>query len=220
MSFEQSPPPEDTKRGYKPDPLGADNLRWWDGTKWGPQTRPVTKRGPKKKRKMPTWLIVVLSVLGVIIIAAALAGDEESGTDEPAPEPTPAVEEQTTGFNKQLQDAVLESVEEKEYPTFWCRGDECRVYYRRGETLGVLISSQEEILEEQRRIWRTMFSRPQTKEATILVEGPVTTVGGKSKVAPILDVTCTRAAANQINWNVVDVDGMRALCDWRELVDF
>lgn len=218
MSLDQAPPPEDKKPGHKPDPLGSDKLRWWNGVKWTDHVQ--DPKAPKpKKGKMPTWLIVVLSILGLIIVIAAIGGDEESG-DNQAPEPAPAVETQAEGFDKTLQDAVLESVEEKGTPIFWCTGSRCAVDYRRGETLGFLVSAQEELLEEQRRIWRTMFSRPQTKEATILVRGPVTTVGGKTKVAPVLKVTCTRAAANQINWDAVDVDGMSALCDWRELVEF
>lgn len=218
MKLEDAPPPADRSAGFKPDPLGSGNQRKWDGSGW---TGEVKLAEGKKMGSGMKWLIGIGCGLVVIFAIGALGGGDDDSDSTSSNEPAAPVEEQqTTGFEKTLQDAVLESVDEKEFPTFWCRGEECRVYYRRGATAGILLSGQEEILEEQRRIWKTMFSRPQTKVARIRVDGPVTTVGGKTKVAPILDVTCTRAAADLINWNRVDVDGMSALCDWNELVDF
>lgn len=207
--------PTDRTAAWKIDPGNPRNYRYWNGVAW---TNEVSPR--KKKKGMPASVRWALGIVGVIVVIAAIAsgGDEES--DDPSPDQSPEVTAPES-FEKRLQDAVLESVEEEgKPPTFGCTGPTCEVEYTRGETLGVLLSAQEEFLEEQRRIWKTMFSRKQTRVATIRIRGPITTVGGKTRTEQVMITTCTRAAANQIDWNSIDVEGIETLCDQNELVNF
>lgn len=206
--------PLDTTAAWKIDPSNTRNYRYWDGTQW---TNRVSPR--KKKKGMPNSVKWALGIVGVIVVIAAIAGGSEDDSGDSSKEPATEVSAPES-FDKKLQDAVLESVEEKGTPKFGCSGPSCQVEYTRGETLGFLLSAQEEFLEEQRRIWETMFSRKATKTATITIRGPITTVGGKSRIEPVLETTCTRAAANQIDWSQVDVDGIETLCDQNELVNF
>lgn len=47
---------------------------------------------------------------------------------------------------------------------------------------------------------------------SIAAYGPVTTVRGKTKQALLLNVDCKKSAADQIDWDNVDVNGIEQLC--------
>ncbi len=183
----------------------------------GPPTDGSKKKGWFARLSTGKQIGVVVGGLLTLVILIAIGSSEEE-TSSPKPEQSEAVT--VRSFDEQLESVVLESVEENGPVTVWCRGPECRVFYEVQETGGFLLSPQEAIFEEQRRIWRKLFSRPETEEATILVDGPVVSVGGKESVKPILRTTCDRQAANQINWENVQLDGIETLCDQIEFVNF
>lgn len=217
--LDQYPPPEDRKAGWKDDPFAPGMKRRWDGAAW---TDRIVKDPKAGKKPMPSSLKIAIGIGVALVVIIAIAGSSGSddGGEKSSSDPDPVAAAVPESFDKKLQDAVLESVDEKGTPTFWCKGSECKVFYTRGAALGVLLSPQEEILGEQRRIWETMFARKQTKTAGIYVKGPVQTVGGKSRIEPILTTVCDRSAANEIDWNLVDVEGMEVLCDQTEWVNF
>lgn len=97
-----------------------------------------------------------------------------------------------------------------------CTRGSCTVVYDAGEILG--IDSERELLDQQRGIFRRLFSGRAIRSVLLVAWGKVTTVGGKEQAAPILRVRCTRSAADQIDWGNVDVDGIKALCDWTPMV--
>jgi hypothetical protein len=55
---------------------------------------------------------------------------------------------------------------------------------------------------------------------SIAAYGPVTTAGGKTKQALLLNVDCKKSAADQIDWDNVDVNGIEQLCIVHQFVKF
>jgi hypothetical protein len=84
---------------------------------------------------------------------------------------------------------------------------------------------EEEYLYPLRGVFRELFDQARVsakllpvRDVFIAAWGPVTTVGGKTKEALVLNIDCTRAAADQIDWDNVDVSGMKTLCEVRKFV--
>jgi hypothetical protein len=50
--------------------------------------------------------------------------------------------------------------------------------------------------------------------------GETTSVGGQKEQSALLNLTCDRAAADQIDWSNVDEEGLKTLCTYEPLVDF
>jgi hypothetical protein len=65
-----------------------------------------------------------------------------------------------------------------------------------------------------RQIWKTLFTDPQFESGVINLKGPVTTIGGKSETSTYYTLSCDRSAASQIDWDKVDGDGLRTLCNY------
>jgi serine/threonine-protein kinase len=63
-----------------------------------------------------------------------------------------------------------------------------------------------------------MFNDPQFQNGTIMVRGPVKTMRGKE--TPVLfTLSCNRGAASRIDWNNVDANGLKALCNYSQQVE-
>lgn len=97
-----------------------------------------------------------------------------------------------------------------------CNRRTCFVNYR---AKAIAINGERELFEDQRAVWRTLFSDPKLKSARLIPHTTVTSVGGKESNQAVLLLTCDRAAARQIDWSYVDVDGVKTLCDWIPRVD-
>jgi hypothetical protein len=82
------------------------------------------------------------------------------------------------------------------------------------------VLSHDEILDDQRPVWATLFSDPRLRRAMLEAWGETVSVGGQETVSAVMRLTCDRAAHRQINWSNIDADGMRRLCDYSELVNF
>lgn len=80
MSLDQSPPPDDTSPGFKPDPLGSGNNRRWDGKQW---TNEVEIPKGKEMSSGKKWLIGISCGLVLLIGLGAIIGEDEDKTDEP-----------------------------------------------------------------------------------------------------------------------------------------
>lgn len=81
MGYIDAPPPEDRSPGFKRDPLGSRKQRKWDGQQWTGVVR--TKGfGRNLAEALPTWAwVVVAVVVGLIVLGAAVRGEDE-GEDE------------------------------------------------------------------------------------------------------------------------------------------
>ncbi len=81
-------------------------------------------------------------------------------------------------------------------------------------------SPEEELLRAQRPIWKALFSDPRFRRGRIMVYGPTTDAGGKEDVSQVMLVVCDREAHRQIDWDNVDGDGIKAICEYTPRVSF
>ena len=95
-------PPEDSEKGWKPDPLGASKLRWWDGEKWTSHIH-TTQQSPQQPKKGGSkgqikWIVGAV-VVALIIGAIASAGDDDGGSNssESTPEDTDQPAKEASG---------------------------------------------------------------------------------------------------------------------------
>lgn len=118
----------------------------------------------------------------------------------------------------ELEDSVKDVVDSAEVACGFFGGGRvtCGVTYEIDDLVG--IDTDEELLNAQRDVWETLFANPRFKEGFVELEAPVETVGGKESVASVLRVRCNRAAARQIDWDNVQSDGMKQLCQWDQLI--
>jgi hypothetical protein len=79
---------------------------------------------------------------------------------------------------------------------------------------------ERELIEEQRPVWKVLFSDRKLRQASLLAYGQTTSVGGKGSLSPVVRVTCDRAADRQIDWDNVDQDGIKTLCTVTPLAKF
>ncbi len=100
-SYEASPPPEDQTEGWKPDPLGSDKVRYWDGSAWTGRIGTVTKVSgaaksgsghPMEESVDSTWKtfsslptgvqVAVWITVGVLLVGliAVFSGEDDQGT--------------------------------------------------------------------------------------------------------------------------------------------
>jgi hypothetical protein len=91
----------------------------------------------------------------------------------------------------------------------------CHIAYTIGEPLGGTSGMDDaEMIEPTRQIWKTLFADPQFQSGTIVVSGPVASVGGTSSIEVYFMLTCDRRAAAQIDWDKVNGNGLRTLCTY------
>jgi hypothetical protein len=89
----------------------------------------------------------------------------------------------------------------------------CQIAYAIGEPLGGTSGMDDvEMIEPTRQIWKTLFADPQFQSGTIVVSGPMTSVGGTSSTGVYYMLTCDRRAAAEIEWDKVDGKGLRTVC--------
>jgi hypothetical protein len=71
------------------------------------------------------------------------------------------------------------------------------------------------------KLFKSLFKDPKLQSATLVPHGGVISIGGKESVAPIMWMSCTRAAHRQINWDNIAYDrpdGFKQLCSYQLLV--
>lgn len=78
---------------------------------------------------------------------------------------------------------------------------------------------ERETLEEARPLFKRLFRLDTLDSATLKIYGKTTSIGGKESVSQVAELTCTRWAHDQIDWDNVDEDGMKALCSWEPMVN-
>lgn len=101
-------------------------------------------------------------------------------------------------------------------PTANCQGrGHCQITYTVKKPSG--ISSDLELIQPTAQIWKGLFEDPNFQGGTIEVKGPTTSVAGKSGNSPLFTPSCNRSAASQIDWDHVDGQGLRTLCQYNQI---
>lgn len=168
-----------------------------------------------------TLLLVRAGSSGRWLVHEWLAAQRERAkrsSEEPTPATPPTVPVYDPGPD--LADRVALAVEDSggTSPEVRCpHGHRCEATYRY-DFLGLGLDT--ELVMAQNEVWKAIFNNSDVRSGLITISGPTNTVGGKQRVEPLLRVACSRAAANQIDWDYVDREGMETLCNWRELVSF
>lgn len=180
---------------------------------------PPLRPPPGPKRAGPSawqWVAIIvgaLIVIGIVAGGAGSGGDKKKAPTKPSA-PFRATSSQARAFvadhlrggpndGARVRDAI-------------CSRGSCTIIYDTGGIVG--IDAPRELLDQQRDIFRKLFSDRSINAVLLVAWGQVTTVGGKNRTAPVLRVRCARSAADQIDWGNVDVGGMKALCDWTPMV--
>jgi hypothetical protein len=163
-----------------------------------------------KQNKKLKWIGIVVAVFVVLGLAGALGEDEEkkSGDSEPAKEKV--AEEKPT-----LQDRA----DELDLPVDCFQDKTCVVTKDVGDDI-VGIDVDRELLMAQEDIWKNLAEVPGLFRAKVVLEGETTDIAGNSSTSPILSVLCDGKQIRRINWEEVDPDGVKTLCDWQEEVQF
>lgn len=71
-----------------------------------------------------------------------------------------------------------------------------------------------QLISPTAQMWKAMFNDSQFQSGTITVKGPATTAGGKTETTVYFTLTCDRADASKIDWDIVDGHGIRTQCDY------
>lgn len=170
---------------------------------------------PKKKASGCGTLIVFAAI---VIAAIAIASHHGSKTPTPASasQPFRATNAQMASAVTTAVDADGDAANVNGTPEAFCdhipTGVECTVFYTVKEPGG--FSAALELIDPTRGFFKTAFTDPSMQRVTAHVSGPVTSVGGKSLTGRLFILSCTRAAANQIDWDNVGVNGLKTLCSF------
>ncbi len=102
-------------------------------------------------------------------------------------------------------------------PTVDCLGEtRCTIAYTVQEPVGWI--NDVELMLPTRQVWKAMFTDPQFQSGTITVSGPAQTMRGKEK-SVFFTLSCDRGAASQIDWNNIDAQGLKTLCNYTQQIE-
>jgi hypothetical protein len=161
--------------------------------------------------------IVVLIVIIGGVAAAVSGGGGGGGGSGKAPSNFTVSDSAVVSLTKNVIDNAGSSPGLQGTPQADCRGERhCRITYTVKQPTG--ISTDLELIQPTAQIWKGLFEDPNFQSGTIEAEGPLTSVGGVSSNGPLFTVSCDRNAAAQINWDAVDGNGLRTLCQYTKLV--
>ena len=174
-------------------------------------------------------------MLGAVIAACAMMGafgcgeetDSNGGANPPAAEPQPAPEPEAPPTPPPLDEQVIEVVHDElgddgpddlaRVRSVECVRRACTVEYNVDTPFS---RPEREIMGDQRGVFKRLFLELNVQAATLVPYGEITSVGGKESREPVMRITCDRAANDQIDWDNVDHDGMKALCEYTPLINF
>lgn len=173
------------------------------------------------------------AAIGLVVIALVIAGAialwiafTDDGTDDRADESAPASEASRPfkATDKQVKSAVEHELGAKSSDgrprvrNATCeRRRRCQIAYNADEPA---FSPEQTVLFEQRPIFEAIFADKRVREVSVVAFAKTMTIGGKEDHSPVMRLECDRDAARQIDWQVVDVEGLKTLCDYSPQVKF
>jgi hypothetical protein len=151
--------------------------------------------------------LVAIFLLGVIV--RTFDGDDKTNeSSEPAKEQV-----------AEKKPTQQETADDLGLPMDCFQNKTCVVTKDVGDDI-VGVDIDREFLMAQQDTWKNLAEVPGLIQAKVVLEGEVTDVAGNSSTSPILSVLCDGKQVRRIDWEEVDPDGVRALCDWQEEVQF
>lgn len=78
-----------------------------------------------------------------------------------------------------------------------------------------LVFGEDEVLRAQRPIFNQFFQDRSARALQLLPQTTLVSVGGQRDRGTLLKIKCDRSANRQIDWQVIDEDGMKALCEYQ-----
>lgn len=167
-----------------------------------------------KHKKTLKWIGIAVGAIFVLGLIGSLAEDEDkkSSDGEPAKEKVAETKEKKKPTLQERADELGLPVDCFEYKT-------CVVTKDVGDDI-VGIDIDRELLMAQEDTWKNLAQVPSLIQAKVVLEGETTDIAGNSSTSPILSVLCKGKQIRRINWEEVDPDGVKTLCDWQEEVQF
>lgn len=151
--------------------------------------------------------LVAIFLLGVIVRTFD-GDDKKSDTTEPAKEKV-----------AEKKPTLQERADDLDLPVDCFENKTCVVTKDVGDDI-VGIDIDRELLMAQEDTWKNLAEVPGLFRAKVVLEGETTDIAGNSSTSPILSVLCDGNQIRRINWEDVDPDGVKTLCDWQEEVQF
>jgi hypothetical protein len=141
-------------------------------------------------------------------------GRRGGGEPDKAPKPPPRGPVQATGPSlERLVETVLGRTTVdggRRVLSARCKAGRCRIVYVSD------VPGGGKILEDQRGIWRKLYSNRQIRQTTLVVRsGPKDTAGGGKEIPPSLTITCRRSALRDIDWNRAPAAALASACRLR-----
>lgn len=159
----------------------------------------------------------LLGIVGlVVIIVAIVSGGSGSGGSGSAPSSFTVSDSAAAGLVSNVINNASNSPGLHGAPQVNCSGEtQCQITYSVNQPVGV--STDLELIQPTAQIWKGLFRDSNFQSGMITVQGPLTSVGGVSSDGPLFTLSCDRTAASQINWDAVDGNGLRSLCQYTKL---
>jgi hypothetical protein len=168
----------------------------------------------KKTNARNGCLGFVVLVVIIAVIVSAVSGSGGSGN---APSSFTVSDGAVVALVKNVINNTGSSPGLQGAPQANCSGEtQCDIKYTVKEPTG--ISTDLELIQPTAQIWKGLFEDSNFQNGTIEVDGPLTSVGGISSNGPLFTLSCDRNAASQINWDNVDGNGLRTLCQYTKHV--
>lgn len=147
--------------------------------------------------------------------AQAADGSEEGAEAEKTPPPKKLSEKEeiAAAFNEEMSGDPIGDRKRVRYVEKYGKRE-----YLVGITTNELVFGEDEVLRDLRPVFGRLFNEENMREIGVNAFTTLQTAGGKETFGRIFFIRCDRAANDEIDWEVVDEDGMKQLCTYQLLV--
>jgi len=163
-----------------------------------------------KQNKTLKWIGIVVGAILVLGLIGSLSEQEDKKSSDSGP---------TKENSAAKKPTEQERADELDLPVDCFENKTCVVTKDIGDDI-VGIDIDRELLMAQEDIWKNLAEVPGLIQAKVVLEGETSDIAGNSSTSPILSVLCDGKQIRRINWDEVDPDGVKTLCDWQEEVQF
>ena len=158
----------------------------------------------------------ILCMLSATFLSAVVAAGCSTAPDYAAPASFTVSDEAVADVVNHALSRTSFAAHQDGSPTVDCSGSTtCAIAYRVKNWVGFV--KDIELLLPTRQMWKAMFADPNFQRGTITVSAPTETLRGTA-VTPLLSISCARGAVSRVDWHAVDVEGMKAACEYTEQI--